>query len=138
MLSTRPRLDPSARQHFRSDEHRLAIKSRGRQWSFDGDGALLRLVTEANRIKLAHLFDPCLAIHTSDWRQGPATDGGRRLPHQNGENCRSEEASRLLGVGSLLTGGEDPNPGRDSDCLRQRHGNPGGMGALILLPTEVH
>ena len=28
-------------------------------------GVLLRLVTEANRIKLAHYFDPYLAIHTS-------------------------------------------------------------------------
>ena len=37
----------------------------GRNWSFDADGALLRLVTEANRIKLAHFFDPYLAIHTS-------------------------------------------------------------------------
>jgi hypothetical protein len=34
-------------------------------WSFDADGGLLRLVTEANRIKLAHYFDPYLAIHTS-------------------------------------------------------------------------
>lgn len=50
---------------FRGDEHRLAVQGRGRQWSFDGDGALLRLVTEANRIKLAHFFDPYLAIHTS-------------------------------------------------------------------------
>ena len=37
----------------------------GEIWSFDADGALLRLVTEANRIKLAHYFDPYLAIHTS-------------------------------------------------------------------------
>lgn len=50
---------------YRDDEHRFAIESRGRQWSFDGDGALLRLVTEASRIKLAHCFDPYLAIHTS-------------------------------------------------------------------------
>lgn len=50
---------------YRSDEHRVAVESRGRRWSFDGDGALLRLVTEANRIKLAYLFDPYLAIHTS-------------------------------------------------------------------------
>ena len=27
---------------------------RGRPWSFDGDGALLRLVSEAYRIRLAH------------------------------------------------------------------------------------
>ncbi|CAA7614893.1 helicase-related protein [Magnetospirillum sp. SS-4] len=50
---------------YRDDEHRLDVQANGRPWSFDGDGALLRLVTEANRIKLAHYFDPYLAIHTS-------------------------------------------------------------------------
>lgn len=50
---------------YRDDEHRLEVEASGRPWSFDADGALLRLVTEANRIKLAHYFDPYLAIHTS-------------------------------------------------------------------------
>ena len=50
---------------YRDDENRLGIEARGRNWSFDGDGNLLRLVTEANRIALAHHFDPYLAIHTS-------------------------------------------------------------------------
>ncbi|EYD70736.1 Superfamily II DNA/RNA helicase, SNF2 family [Limimaricola hongkongensis DSM 17492] len=50
---------------YRDDEYRIDIQSAGRNWSFDADGALLRLVTEANRIKLAHFFDPYLAIHTS-------------------------------------------------------------------------
>ena len=50
---------------YRDDEHRLEVEKSGRPWSFDADGALLRLVTEANRIKLAHYFDPYLAIHTS-------------------------------------------------------------------------
>jgi superfamily II DNA or RNA helicase len=50
---------------YRDDEHRLGVEARGRAWTFDADGALLRLVTEANRIKLAHYFDPYLAIHTS-------------------------------------------------------------------------
>ena len=50
---------------YRDDENRLGIETRGRSWSFDGDGNLLRLVTEANRIALAHHFDPFLAIHTS-------------------------------------------------------------------------
>lgn len=50
---------------YRDDEHRLEVEQNGRPWSFDADGALLRLVTEANRIKLAHYFDPYLAIHTS-------------------------------------------------------------------------
>lgn len=50
---------------YRDDEHRLELAERGRAWSFDADGDQLRLVTEANRIKLAHYFDPYLAIHTS-------------------------------------------------------------------------
>ena len=50
---------------YRDDESRLKIEAQGRPWSFDGDGAMLRLVTEANRIALAHHFDPYLAIHTS-------------------------------------------------------------------------
>jgi hypothetical protein len=32
---------------YRDDEHRLQVEVNGRPWSFDGDGALLRLVTEA-------------------------------------------------------------------------------------------
>lgn len=50
---------------YRDEEHLLKIVSAGRTWSFEADGELLRLVTEANRIKLAHHFDPYLAIHTS-------------------------------------------------------------------------
>ena len=34
-------------------------------FSFDGEGEMFRLVVEAHRIQLAHLFDPMLAIHTS-------------------------------------------------------------------------
>ncbi|HEY4387986.1 MAG TPA: hypothetical protein VGN34_26350 [Ktedonobacteraceae bacterium] len=34
-------------------------------WSFDADGSLFRLVSEAYRIHLAYLFDPQLAVHTS-------------------------------------------------------------------------
>jgi superfamily II DNA or RNA helicase len=43
----------------------LNIVTVGQPWSFDGDGALLRLVSEAMRIRVAHLFDPLLAVHTS-------------------------------------------------------------------------
>ncbi len=35
------------------------------RWTFAGDSALFRLVTEAQRIRLAYLFDPLLAVHTS-------------------------------------------------------------------------
>jgi SNF2 family DNA or RNA helicase len=50
---------------YRDREPTLEIGETGRPWSFDGDGKLFRLVSEAHRINLAHLFDPLLAIHTS-------------------------------------------------------------------------
>src|SRR5450432_748060 len=50
---------------YRDSEPTLEIGESGRPWSFDGDGKLFRLVSEAHRINLAHLFDPLLAIHTS-------------------------------------------------------------------------
>ena len=50
---------------YRDDEARLEVHAVGRPWSFDGDGSEFRLVAEAHRIKLAHLFDPVLAVHTS-------------------------------------------------------------------------
>ncbi len=50
---------------YRHNEVELEIAEQGRPWSFDGDGALFRLVSEALRIRLAHLFDPVLAVHTS-------------------------------------------------------------------------
>ena len=50
---------------YRHDEARLAVVEQGRPWSFDGDGHLFRLVSEAHRIRLAYLFDPVLAVHTS-------------------------------------------------------------------------
>ena len=50
---------------YRHDEARLEVVEEGRPWSLDGDGRLFRLVSEAHRIRLAHLFDPVLAVHTS-------------------------------------------------------------------------
>jgi len=49
----------------RDDEGRLEVVEKGRPWSFDGNGADYRLVAEAHRIRLAHLYDPVLAVHTS-------------------------------------------------------------------------
>ena len=50
---------------YRHDEPRIEVVEQGRPWGFDGDGHVFRLVSEANRIQLAHLFDPVLAVHTS-------------------------------------------------------------------------
>ena len=57
----------------RDDETRLHSVSRGRVCAFDGDGHRFRLAAEALRIRLAHLFDPYVAVSAS--RIEP-------LPHQ--------------------------------------------------------
>ena len=50
---------------YRYDESALEAVEQGRPWRFDADGALFRLASEALRIRLACLFDPMLAVHTS-------------------------------------------------------------------------
>src|SRR5579885_3397144 len=50
---------------FRDREPTLEVLAAGRLWNFDADGHLLRLVSEAYRIRLAYLFEPRLAVHTS-------------------------------------------------------------------------
>ncbi|MBY0404662.1 MAG: DEAD/DEAH box helicase, partial [Cyanobacteria bacterium] len=50
---------------YETDLPQLEVVTQGRHWSFNSDGNLFKLVSEAYRIQLAHLFDPYLAIHTS-------------------------------------------------------------------------
>ena len=50
---------------YREDEARIHVADGSLPWSFDADANLLRLVLEAYRIHLAHIFDPYLAVHTS-------------------------------------------------------------------------
>lgn len=58
---------------FRQDEHRLAVAVAGKAWSFDAAPEAFKLALEAYRISLAHLFDPMMAVHTSNVEP---------LPHQ--------------------------------------------------------
>ncbi|MCG7866471.1 MAG: DUF3883 domain-containing protein [Candidatus Thiodiazotropha taylori] len=58
---------------FRSDESRLDLAETGRPWAFDAPGEDFKLGLEAYRINLAHLFDPMMAVHTSNVEP---------LPHQ--------------------------------------------------------
>ena len=52
---------------YRSDEGTFTVQAGTRRaWSFDGDGNLFRLAAEARRIHLAHLFDPYLALTSSE------------------------------------------------------------------------
>jgi hypothetical protein len=50
---------------FHDRERSLQTLTAGRPSSFDGDGRIFRLVSEAHCIRVAHLFDPLLAVHTS-------------------------------------------------------------------------
>ena len=58
---------------YREDESQLEILGDHLPWSFDADADRMRLVSEAYRINLAHVFDPYLAVHTSSIEP---------LPHQ--------------------------------------------------------
>lgn len=50
---------------YRDKESMLELVNPGQPFSLDTDGSLVRLVSEAKRIRLAYLFDPHLAVHTS-------------------------------------------------------------------------
>jgi superfamily II DNA or RNA helicase len=50
---------------YRSDEPGLLVARGGGAFGFNADGHLFRLVSEAQRIRLAYLFDPMLAVSTS-------------------------------------------------------------------------
>jgi superfamily II DNA or RNA helicase len=57
----------------RIDESTISLASVERPWAFDGNGEDFKLAVEAKRIDLAFLFDPMMAVHTSNVRA---------LPHQ--------------------------------------------------------
>ncbi|MGD9585151.1 MAG: DEAD/DEAH box helicase, partial [Lysobacterales bacterium] len=61
------------RMLFRTDEAKLSPAETGRPWAFDAAGEDFKLAAEAYRINLAHLFDPMMAVHTSNVEP---------LPHQ--------------------------------------------------------
>jgi superfamily II DNA or RNA helicase len=58
---------------YRGEETSFELLEIGRTYAFDADGGLLRLASEAYRIRLGHLFDPYLAVSASQIEA---------LPHQ--------------------------------------------------------
>jgi SNF2 family DNA or RNA helicase len=50
----------------RADETTIALATQERPWAFDGDAEAFQLAVEAKRIDLAFLFDPMMAVHTSN------------------------------------------------------------------------
>ena len=62
-----------SRMLFPEDCGTLEIIAENLSWKFSGDGNLMRLVLEAYRFSLAYIFDPYIAVHTSEIEP---------LPHQ--------------------------------------------------------
>ena len=58
---------------YRNNEQQLRSVAVARRFAFDGDSLLFRLASEAFRIRLAHLFDPYVAVNASQIEP---------LPHQ--------------------------------------------------------
>ncbi|MBF5092003.1 DUF3883 domain-containing protein [Novosphingobium sp. NBM11] len=58
---------------YRGEESGFVVEGSGQAFAFDADGMLLKLASEAYRIRLAHLFDPYLAVTSSQIEA---------LPHQ--------------------------------------------------------
>lgn len=50
----------------RADEPGIGVATEERPWAFDGNGEDFKLAVEAKRIDLAFLFDPMMAVHTSN------------------------------------------------------------------------
>ena len=66
---------PDTRERLltREDEKTISIAETGRPWSFDAPADDFKRAAEACRISLAYLFDPMMAVHTSNVEP---------LPHQ--------------------------------------------------------
>jgi len=69
----RPDGAPQHEVLYRADEGRLRVDEAATTWALDADAGLFRLTSEALRLRLAYLFDPFLAVHTSNLEP---------LPHQ--------------------------------------------------------
>ena len=56
----------SERMLFRNDEPAISLAESECPWGFDAPADEFKLAVEAQRITLAHLFDPMMAVHTSN------------------------------------------------------------------------
>jgi len=91
---------------YRYREPTLEVVTTGRPWSFDGDGALLRLVSEAYRIHLAY--------HLRSYPGGPHV-AGRSLAAPDHRRLRRHAAAPAVALPAWPT---TPAPARRSwrDC----------------------
>jgi len=91
---------------YRGEESGFEFLEAERSYAFNADGALLRLASEAYRIRLAYLFDPYLAVSASQIEA---------LPHQ------------ITAVYGVCAVDRLNNPGSSAASARRRYA-PGSAG----------
>ncbi len=101
---------PGEQLLYRLDEATLGVDVAGPAWSLTADGSLFRLVSEARRIQLAYLFDPLLAVSTSNVMP---------LPHQITAVYERDAAAPAAAISA----------GRRSRRRQDHHGRPADQGA---------
>jgi len=96
--------DTDSQLLFRHDEEKLHVVEGEDLWDFSGDGRTLRLVSEAKRIQLAHLFDPYVAMNSSDIEPYPhqlEAVYGEMLPQKPLRFCLADDP----GAGKTIMAG---------------------------------
>src|SRR5271157_5707147 len=94
---------------MRGEEASFEFAEAGRTYAFDADGALLRLASEAYRIRLAYLFDPYLAVTASQIEALPhqiTAVYGEMLPRQPLRFLLADDpgAGKTIMAGLLIKG----------------------------------
>ena len=85
----------------RGDEQSISLATVERPFSFDGDGAAFQLACEAKRIDLAFLFDPMMAVHTSNVEPLPHQITAA-LNHANEELEYRQRIASTVGIDRVL------------------------------------
>src|SRR5262249_46891249 len=88
---------PDERLLTRADEASINVATVELPFSFDGAGAAFQLTCEAKRIDLAFLFDPMIAVHTSNVEPFPHQIPGvyeAMLPRQPRRFVLADDAGR--------------------------------------------
>jgi hypothetical protein len=85
---------------FRDAEPRLELVQAPRAFNFDGDGEAFRIASEAQRIRLAHLFDPYPAQRWSSLCHRPKA--APLHPQERHRASRAKDVGRVQGMGRCV------------------------------------
>ena len=131
---------------YRDDENRLGIETRGRSWSFDGDGNLLRLGhgSEPNRARASfrslsrHSHQPGRSIAAPDlrrlWRDAGAS--AATLPARRRSGGGQDDHGRAADQGAACTGRSGALPDRGSWEISSSNGRTSSARSSVWSSTS--